>query len=202
MIDRTLFNGEHCLFRDNLKRFLTREVLPFHSQWEERGYVGREIWNRAGSEGFLCPTVPEEYGGSGGDQLFSISVIEEIAIAGASGLGWSLHSDVVAPYILSYGTEMQMKHYQCNRQPALPQSADTGLRAQLRHQSGGGPECRGPDRGIRRKPEPTGGPWRARRQPYRAGHQQAVADSGFRARGLVRLSRGRPVLSGASAIPE
>ncbi|HMN15511.1 MAG TPA: acyl-CoA dehydrogenase family protein, partial [Bellilinea sp.] len=111
MIDRTLFNGEHCLFRDNLKRFLTREVLPFHSQWEERGYVSREIWNRAGSEGFLCPTVPEEYGGSGGDQLFSISVIEEIAIAGASGLGWSLHSDVVAPYILSYGTETQMKHY-------------------------------------------------------------------------------------------
>lgn len=111
MIDRTLFNGEHCLFRDNLKRFLTREVLPFHSQWEERGYVSRKIWNRAGSEGFLCPTVPEEYGGSGGDQLFSISVIEEIAIAGTSGLGWSLHSDVVAPYILSYGTETQMKHY-------------------------------------------------------------------------------------------
>jgi len=73
--------------------------------------VSREIWNRAGSEGFLCPTVPEEYGGSGGDQLFSISVIEEIAVAGASGLGWSLHSDVVAPYILSYGTEALMKHY-------------------------------------------------------------------------------------------
>ncbi len=111
MINRTLFNGEHYLFRDNLKRFLAREVLPYHSQWEERGYVSREIWNRAGSEGFLCPTVPEEYGGSGGDQLFSISVIEEIAVAGASGLGWSLHSDVVAPYILSYGTEALMKHY-------------------------------------------------------------------------------------------
>lgn len=111
MINRTLFNGEHYLFRDNLKRFLAREVLPYHSQWEERGYVSREIWNRAGSEGFLCPTVPEEYGGSGGDQLFSISVIEEIAVDGASGLGWSLHSDVVAPYILSYGTEALMKHY-------------------------------------------------------------------------------------------
>lgn len=111
MIKRTLFSEEHCLFRDNLRRFIAREVLPFHSQWEERGYVDRAIWNRAGSEGFLCPTVPEEYGGSGGDQLFSISVIEEIAISGASGLGWSLHSDVVAPYLLSYGTETQKNHY-------------------------------------------------------------------------------------------
>lgn len=111
MIDRTLFNGEHFLFRESLRRFLAREVLPYHSQWEERGSVSREIWNRAGSEGFLCPSLPEEYGGSGGDQLFSISLIEEIAIAGASGLGWSLHSDVVAPYLLSYGTEAQKKHY-------------------------------------------------------------------------------------------
>jgi acyl-CoA dehydrogenase len=111
MIDRALFNEEHRLFRDNLRRFIAKEVLPYHSQWEERGYVSREIWNRAGSEGFLCPTVPVEYGGCGGDQLFSISVIEEIAIAGTSGLGWSFHSDVVAPYILTYGTEEQRKHY-------------------------------------------------------------------------------------------
>jgi len=111
MIDRTLFKEEHQLFRDNLKRFLAREVLPYHSQWEDRGYVDREIWRRAGFEGFLCPTVPETYGGSGADQLFSIAVIEEIAIAGASGLGWSLHSDVVAPYIMRYGTEAQKNRY-------------------------------------------------------------------------------------------
>lgn len=111
MIDRTLFKEEHQLFRDNLKRFLAREVLPYHSQWEDRGYVDREIWRRAGFEGFLCPTVPETYGGSGADQLFSIAVIEEIAIAGASGLGWSLHSDVVAPYIMKYGTETQKNRY-------------------------------------------------------------------------------------------
>ena len=73
--------------------------------------MSREIWNRAGLEGFLCPTVPVEYGGYGGDRLFSISVIEEIAIAGTSGLGWSLHSDVVAPYILTYGTEELKKRY-------------------------------------------------------------------------------------------
>ena len=94
-----------------MKRFLAREVLPYHSQWEDRGYVDREIWRRAGFEGFLCPTVPETYGGSGADQLFSIAVIEEIAIAGASGLGWSLHSDVVAPYIMKYGTETQKNRY-------------------------------------------------------------------------------------------
>ena len=111
MIERTLFKEEHQLFRDNLKRFLAREVLPYHSQWEDRGYVDREIWRRAGFEGFLCPTVPETYGGSGADQLFSIAVIEEIAIAGASGLGWSLHSDVVAPYIMRYGTEAQKNRY-------------------------------------------------------------------------------------------
>jgi len=111
MIDRTLFKEEHRLFRDNLKRFLAKEVLPYHAQWEERGYVDREVWRHAGLEGFLCPTVPEVYGGSGADQLFSVAVIEEIALAGASGLGWSLHSDVVAPYILMYGTEAQRSHY-------------------------------------------------------------------------------------------
>lgn len=111
MIDRELFKPEHALFRDNLRRFLAKEVLPHHPQWEERGYVSREIWNRAGAEGFLCPTVPEAYGGCGGDRLFSISVIEEIANAGTSGLGWSIHSDVVAPYILTYGTEAQKQHY-------------------------------------------------------------------------------------------
>lgn len=111
MIDRTLFEEEHRLFRDNLRRFLAREVLPHHARWEEQGHVNREIWQRAGSEGFLCPTVPEVYGGSGADRLFSVAVIEEIAVAGASGLGWSLHSDVVAPYIVAYGTETQKNRY-------------------------------------------------------------------------------------------
>lgn len=111
MIDRTLFGEEHRLFRDNLRRFLSREVMPHHSEWEERGHVDREIWHRAGLEGFLCPTVPEAYQGSGADPLFSIATLEEIASAGASGLGWSLHSDVVAPYILTYGTEAQKSHY-------------------------------------------------------------------------------------------
>jgi len=111
MIDRTLFREEHRLFRDNLKRFLAREVAPYHAQWEERGYVDRAIWYRAGSEGFLCPTIPEAYGGSGADRLFSVATIEEIALAGASGLGWSLHSDVVAPYLLTYGSEAQKHHY-------------------------------------------------------------------------------------------
>lgn len=111
MIDRSLFNADHEAFRDSFRRFVEKEVAPFHDTWEEQGYVDREVWRAAGANGFLCMTMPEEYGGAGADRLYSVAQMEEIARAGVSGIGFGLHSEIVAPYILHYGTEEQKKKY-------------------------------------------------------------------------------------------
>ncbi len=111
MIERTLFSPEHEAFRDSFRRFIDKEVMPFHADWEEQGYVDRKVWNLAGDNGFLCMTMPEAYGGSGADKVFSVIQMEELARAGASGIGFGLHSEIVAPYILHYGTEAQKAHY-------------------------------------------------------------------------------------------
>lgn len=105
MIPRQLFNADHEEFRQNLRRFLEAEVLPRHAAWEEQGFVDRDIWQRAGELGFLCTNMPENYGGSGVDRKFSTIVLEELASSNASGIGWPLHSDIVAPYLLRYGSE-------------------------------------------------------------------------------------------------
>jgi len=111
MIERTLFTPEHLAFRDSLRRFMAKEIAPFHEAWEDQGYVDREVWNKAGDNGFLCMSLPEEYGGSGADLLYSVIQFEELWAAGQTGIGWGLHSEIVAPYILRYGTEAQKKHY-------------------------------------------------------------------------------------------
>lgn len=111
MIDRTLFNADHEAFRDSFRRFVEKEITPFHDGWEEQGYVDRDVWRSAGANGFLCMTMPEKYGGSGADRLYSVAQMEEIARAGVSGIGFGLHSEIVAPYILHYGTEEQKKKY-------------------------------------------------------------------------------------------
>ncbi len=111
MLPRTLFTEEHESFRTSFRRFLEREVLPHHGEWEERGYVDREVWLKAGAAGFLCGSMPEAYGGSGADRLFSMVMMEETARARTSGLGFSLHSEIVAPYILRYGSEVQKASY-------------------------------------------------------------------------------------------
>jgi alkylation response protein AidB-like acyl-CoA dehydrogenase len=111
MIDRTLFNTDHEAFRDSFRRFVEKEIAPFHGGWEEQGYVDRAVWRKAGENGFLCMTMPEAYGGAGADKLYSVAQMEEIACAGVSGIGFGLHSEIVAPYILHYGTEAQKKKY-------------------------------------------------------------------------------------------
>jgi alkylation response protein AidB-like acyl-CoA dehydrogenase len=111
MIERTLFTPDHEAFRDSFRRFIANEVSPFHEAWEEQGYVAREVWNRAGENGFLCTSMPEAYGGADADKLYSVIQMEELARAGTSGIGYSLHSEIVAPYILHYGTEAQKSHY-------------------------------------------------------------------------------------------
>src|SRR5665213_496503 len=107
MIPRTLFSSEHEQFRDSVRRFIEKEIVPHHPRWEEAGKVDRELWPKAGTAGLLCPNVPEQYGGPGANYLFNVVIIEELARAGATGPGFSVHSDMVASYILAFGTEEQ-----------------------------------------------------------------------------------------------
>lgn len=105
MFKRTVFSEEHEMFRDQVRRFVEAEIVPYHDQWEKDGRVSREAWRKAGENGLLCAAMPEEYGGAGADFLFSMVVMEELARAGAMGPGFALHSDIVAPYILHYGSD-------------------------------------------------------------------------------------------------
>ncbi len=111
MLPRTLFSPEHEDFRASFRKFLEKEVIPHHEAWEDRGYVDREVWQKAGENGFLCPSMPEPYGGAGADRLYSMVMMEETAKARTSGLGFSLHSEIVAPYLLKYGTDEQKANY-------------------------------------------------------------------------------------------
>jgi alkylation response protein AidB-like acyl-CoA dehydrogenase len=120
MIPRTLFTEEHDMLRASARRFMEAEVAPHHERWEEQGYVDREVWSRAGAAGFLCPSMPEQYGGAGADLLYSVVLIEEQTRIGATGLGFGLHSEIVAPYILHYGSEALQSKY-------LPQMASGAM---------------------------------------------------------------------------
>jgi acyl-CoA dehydrogenase len=111
MIERTVFGEQHEQFRDTVRRFLDKEVAPHHAEWEEQGYVDRSVWTKAGANGLLCLSMPEQYGGSDADRLYSVVMFEEIARAGFTGLGFGLHNEIVAPYILSYGSEAQKERY-------------------------------------------------------------------------------------------
>jgi acyl-CoA dehydrogenase len=111
MIERSIFEPEHDMWRDTVRKFIEREIVPFHEQWEKDGIVPRELWLKAGEAGLLCCTVPEEYGGLGADYLYDVIVFEELWRAGASGPGFLIHTDLVATYILTFGTEDQKKHW-------------------------------------------------------------------------------------------
>ena len=108
---RNLFTPEHELFRATAREFFQREVVPHQERWMEAGIVDREAWRKAGEAGLLCPWLPDEYGGPGGDFLHSVIVIEELARAHESGFALPLHSDVVVPYIASFGSEEQKKRW-------------------------------------------------------------------------------------------
>src|SRR6267142_4032773 len=111
MIPRTLFAPEHETFRDSVRRFLEAEVKPHDERWQEQGYVDKAVWRKAGEHGFLCMSMPEEYGGSGADRLFSMVLMEEQARINNSSLGWGLHSEIVAPYLFNYGSDALKKKY-------------------------------------------------------------------------------------------
>ncbi len=111
MIPRTLFTTEHETFRDSVRRFLEAEVKPHDEKWQEQGYADKSVWKKAGENGFLCMSMPEAFGGSGADKLFSVVLIEEQARINNSTLGWGLHSEIVAPYLLNYGSDALKKKY-------------------------------------------------------------------------------------------
>ncbi|PCJ87570.1 MAG: acyl-CoA dehydrogenase [Flavobacteriales bacterium] len=110
-IPRTIYTEEHELFRQAVKDFYQKEIVPYHDQWEEDKQISREAWEKAGQMGFLCTGMPEEYGGAGLDFRYSAILIEELIKTGCDGPGFGLHSDIVAPYILHLGTEEQKKEW-------------------------------------------------------------------------------------------
>ena len=111
MIPRSSYNEDHEMFRDSVRKFYEREIGPHHAQWEKDGFVPKSAWLKAGEAGLLCATMPEEYGGQGVDRRYSAIIMEEQAYLGYTGPGFSLHSDIVAPYVAAYGTEEQKRRW-------------------------------------------------------------------------------------------
>jgi acyl-CoA dehydrogenase len=110
-MDRTLFSSEHALFRTSFRQFLDKEVRPHQARWMEHGQVDREAWRKAGAAGFLCPWLEEAWGGPGADWLCSVIVMEELARAYESGFAMSLHSDIIVPYLHSFGSDEQKRRW-------------------------------------------------------------------------------------------
>jgi alkylation response protein AidB-like acyl-CoA dehydrogenase len=109
---RTLFEPEHELFRESYRAFLDKHVAPHHEQWEKDKIVDRGVWLEAGKQGFLSMAVPEEYGGGGNpDFRYNTIVCEETVAGRYSGLGFSLHNDVIAPYLLELTTREQKERW-------------------------------------------------------------------------------------------
>jgi alkylation response protein AidB-like acyl-CoA dehydrogenase len=111
MIPRTLFNEDHEAFRKTVRRFFEEEIAPHHEKWETQQHIDRSLWNKAGDLGLLCATMPEEYGGAGVDRLYSVVLMEEQSRVGDSAAGFALHSDIVANYLLNFGTETQKQEW-------------------------------------------------------------------------------------------
>ena len=110
-MERKLLGEEHLLFRDSVRKFIQKEISPRYDQWEKEGIVPREAWKRLGENGFLCPWLEEEYGGPGGDLLCSLILCEELSYKGVTGLVAPLHSDIIVPYIYSFGSEEQKRKW-------------------------------------------------------------------------------------------
>lgn len=102
---------EHQIFRQALRKFLEKEAVPNYEQWEKDRIIPREFWTKMGEQGFLCPNIDEEYGGSNVDWGFNVVINEELERVGSSLVGIGLHSDIVVPYITAYGTEEQKERW-------------------------------------------------------------------------------------------
>ncbi|WP_370691170.1 acyl-CoA dehydrogenase family protein [Kordiimonas sp. SCSIO 12610] len=105
MAKRAVYDEEHHIFRDSVRKFFVNEAVPHAEKWSKNGIVDREFWNKAGEAGILCPGLPEEYGGIGADYRMNCIINEEQIYNRAGGAALAVHSDIVAPYLLHYGTE-------------------------------------------------------------------------------------------------
>lgn len=111
-MQRQIFTEEHDAFRETVRAFLAKEVLPYYEQWEQDGIVSREAWLAAGRAGLLGLAVPEEYGGGGSDDFrYSAVLAEEFTRAGAPGLAIGLHNDIIGPYLTGLGTDEQKRRW-------------------------------------------------------------------------------------------
>ncbi|XP_076025890.1 long-chain specific acyl-CoA dehydrogenase, mitochondrial [Genypterus blacodes] len=108
---RRIMTEDHDMFRESVRRFFQEEVVPHHSEWEKAGQVSRELWEKAGEQGLLGVMVPEEQGGIGADLLSTAITWEEQMYSNCSGPGFALHSDIVIPYILNYGSKEQIERF-------------------------------------------------------------------------------------------
>jgi alkylation response protein AidB-like acyl-CoA dehydrogenase len=107
-VKREIVEPEHEAFRNTVRSFLDKEVIPYHDQWEKDGLVDRAVWTKAGEKGLLCFDVDEEYGGAGvRDFRYNMVLAEEMTRAGAHGPGFPVHTDIIVPYISSLGTDEQ-----------------------------------------------------------------------------------------------
>ena len=107
-----LLTEEHRMFQAAFRQFAEREIKPYHAQWEKDGMVSRDVWRKAGTNGFLCMDAPEAYGGQGAaDFRYNVIISEELIRVGASGVGFGIHTDMVVPYITYYGTEEQKRRW-------------------------------------------------------------------------------------------
>ncbi|HBW35148.1 MAG TPA: acyl-CoA dehydrogenase [Desulfosporosinus sp.] len=102
-----LKTGDYQIFRNSFRKFLEAEVVPFYNAWEENGIIPKELWRKAGQMGFLCPWLEEKYGGPEAGLEYSVIIAEEMVLAGVVGTLFPLHSDIIAPYVYSFGTEEQ-----------------------------------------------------------------------------------------------
>lgn len=103
------YTEKHTEYRKEFRAFIEKEILPNADQWEHDHIVPHETWLKMGQQGFLCPCISTEYGGPSLDFLYSVIIMEEIARTNQSGLICYLHSDIVVPYIDTFGTEEQKK---------------------------------------------------------------------------------------------
>jgi acyl-CoA dehydrogenase len=110
-VKRELFDEDHEIYRQTVREFMKREVVPRQEQWMADGSVDRATWLAAGEAGLLCPWVEERWGGPGGDFLHSVIVCEELARVYESGFAIPLHSDIVVPYIHSFGDDAQRERW-------------------------------------------------------------------------------------------
>lgn len=110
-MDILKYTEAHIDFRKRLRDFLAEEVTPFVDQWEADRIVPKSVWQKMGQNGFLCMDVSPEYGGQGLDFLHSVIVLEELTRTWHTGLAAALHTDIVVPYISSYGSEALKKKY-------------------------------------------------------------------------------------------